>query len=150
MRYVRSFSSVSKKSYTACGHSMAHRKWKETKLHPSMLPGLSLFPFPVGHPMSACCNENPLAQEISLFTKNIFYSSSRCEGGRVVWTYFVPLTSFWPKVRASQWAFRPTVVQLLHNKETSYFWVPASLLREGRSCMSLNWRWLAIMGSIST
>ena len=24
---------------TACGHRMAHRKWKETKQHPSMLPG---------------------------------------------------------------------------------------------------------------
>ena len=29
-------------SITACGHRMAHRKWKETKLHPSMLPGLAL------------------------------------------------------------------------------------------------------------
>ena len=24
---------------TVCGHRMAHRKWKETKKHPSMLPG---------------------------------------------------------------------------------------------------------------
>ena len=36
--------------YTACGYRMAHRKWKETKLHPSMLPGpavpgCSLFSF---------------------------------------------------------------------------------------------------------
>ena len=27
---------------TACGHRMAHRKWKETKLQPSMLPGLAV------------------------------------------------------------------------------------------------------------
>ena len=26
-------------SCTACGHKMAHRKWKETKQQPSMLPG---------------------------------------------------------------------------------------------------------------
>ena len=26
-------------NYTACGHRMAHRKWKETKQQPSMLPG---------------------------------------------------------------------------------------------------------------
>ena len=47
---------------TACRHRMAHMKWKETKLQPSMLPGsvvpgslLSFFPFPLGHPMSAGC-----------------------------------------------------------------------------------------------
>ena len=44
---------------TACGHRMAHRKWKETKQQPgtagpsNML--LSFFPFPVGLPMSAGC-----------------------------------------------------------------------------------------------
>ena len=27
------------RSITACGHRMAHRKWKETKKQPSMLPG---------------------------------------------------------------------------------------------------------------
>ena len=26
-------------NYTACGHKMAQRKWKETKQHPSLLPG---------------------------------------------------------------------------------------------------------------
>ena len=41
---------------------MAHRKWKETKQQPSMLPGpscawllLSFFPFPVGHYVAAHC-----------------------------------------------------------------------------------------------
>ena len=37
---------------TACGHRMTHRKWKEIKQQPSLLPG---FPFPVGNPMSAGC-----------------------------------------------------------------------------------------------
>ena len=27
------------RSCTACGHRMVHRKWKDTKLQPSMLPG---------------------------------------------------------------------------------------------------------------
>ena len=43
---------------TASGHRIAHRKWKESKLQPSTAgPGnmLSVFPFPVGHPMSAGC-----------------------------------------------------------------------------------------------
>ena len=42
---------------------MAHRKWNETKLQPSMLPGqavlgcslVSFLSFSVGHPMSAGC-----------------------------------------------------------------------------------------------
>ena len=29
-------------NYTACGHRMAHRKWKETKHQPSLLPGPSV------------------------------------------------------------------------------------------------------------
>ena len=41
---------------------MAHRKWKEIKQQPSMLPGpavpgccFSFFPFPVGHPLHPPC-----------------------------------------------------------------------------------------------
>ena len=52
---------------TVCGHRLAHRKWKEIKQQPSMLPGpalsgcmqLSFSPFPVGHPMSADCTKLP-------------------------------------------------------------------------------------------
>ena len=61
-RYIQNTITGSRHTYlltdiTVCGHRMAHRKWKETKQQPSMLPDpeLSFFPFPVGHPMSADC-----------------------------------------------------------------------------------------------
>ena len=49
---------------TACGHRMAHRKWKETKQEPSLFVAwsscawlqLSFFTIPVGNPMSAGCS----------------------------------------------------------------------------------------------
>ena len=31
--------SIMEKPHTACGHRMAHRKWKQTKQKPSLLPG---------------------------------------------------------------------------------------------------------------